>query len=161
MRRRTCSVSWGGVAAQEFARTAAGERWRLILCATIEGMFHAAGHPSDARGPRRGALHEQGLHLQVSGDIYGGDFRRQPELAAEFMAYVKVVAVALGLLPTDRAATGTGPAMRGCALPENFGAHTGDSGRDDPLIHTFNARLMRSLIPNSANSSCSTAATSS
>ena len=22
-------------------------------------------------------------------------------------------------------------------------------GRDDPLIHTFNARLMRSLIPNS------------
>ena len=83
-------VSWGGVAAQEFARTAGERCRRLILCATTSGMFMLPGHPKAIARmvtPRR--YMSKAYATQVSGDIYGGDFRRRPELAAEFMKHVK------------------------------------------------------------------------
>ena len=82
---------------------------------------------------------------QVSGDIYGGDFRRQPELAAEFMKHVKWQS-RWGYYLQIGAATGWTSVHWLCRLKQRTLVM---AGRDDPLIHTFNARLMRSLIPNS------------
>lgn len=81
----------------------------------------------------------------VSGDIYGGDFRRQPELAAEFMKHVKWQS-RWGYYLQIGAATGWTSVHWLCRLKQRTLVM---AGRDDPLIHTFNARLMRSLIPNS------------
>ncbi|TXH54683.1 MAG: hypothetical protein E6Q93_17525 [Burkholderiaceae bacterium] len=82
---------------------------------------------------------------QVSGDIYGGDFRRRPELAAEFMKHVKWQS-RWGYYLQIGAATGWTSVHWLCRLKQRTLVM---AGRDDPLIHTFNARLMRSLIPNS------------
>ena len=89
-RRRTCSVSMGRRGGAGI-RTHGGERCRrLILCATTSGMFMLPGHPKAIARmvtPRR--YMSKAYATQVSGDIYGGDFRRRPELAAEFMKHVK------------------------------------------------------------------------
>ena len=139
-------VSWGGVAAQEFARTAGERCRRLILCATTSGMFMLPGHPKAIARmvtPRR--YMSKAYATQVSGDIYGGDFRRRPELAAEFMKHVKWQS-RWGYYLQIGAATGWTSVHWLCRLKQRTLVM---AGRDDPLIHTFNARLMRSLIPNS------------
>ena len=139
-------VSWGGAAAQEFARFASARCRRLILCATATGMLMVPGHPKAIAKmvtPRRYMSKDHAI--KISGDIYGGDFRHRPELAADFMKHVKWQS-RWGYYLQIAAATGWTSAHWLSRLKQRTLVM---AGRDDPLIHMFNARLMRLLIPNS------------
>jgi poly(3-hydroxyalkanoate) depolymerase len=140
-------VSWGGAAAQEFARYAASRCRRLILCATATGMLMVPGHPKAIARmvtPRR--YMSKSYARRVSGDIYGGDFRRQPELVAELSKHVKWQSP-WGYYLQIAAATGWTSLHWLWRLQQPTLVM---AGRDDPLIHLFNARVMRFLIPNSS-----------
>ena len=139
-------VSWGGAAAQQFARSYASRCRRLVLCATAPGVVMLPARPSvllKMATPRRYLSRDYAR--SVSGEIYGGDFRRQPELAAEFFKHVRWQS-RLGYYLQLGAAWGWTsihwlPRLRQPTLIM--------AGRDDPLIPLANAKLMHLLIPHS------------
>jgi poly(3-hydroxyalkanoate) depolymerase len=139
-------VSWGGAAAQQFARSFAARCHRLILCATAPGMVMLPAHPSvllKMATPRRYMSREY-AH-SVAGDIYGGDFRSNPELAFEFHKHVRWQS-RLGYYLQLGAAFGWTSIhwLHRLRQPTLIMA-----GRDDPLVPLANAKLMHSLIPRS------------
>ena len=139
-------VSWGGAAAQEFARRAGTRCRRLILCATATGMVMLPGHPKAIARmvtPRR--YMSKSYASRVSGDIYGGDFRDHPELAADLVKHVKWQSHWGYYLQLAAAMGWTSVHWLWRLRQPTFVM----AGRDDPLIHLFNARLMRVMIPNS------------
>ena len=139
-------VSWGGAAAQQFVRTAPQRCRRLILCATGMGVFMVPGRPSvlwKMATPRR--YINKRYSRAVAGDIYGGDFRRNPDAAAEHFKHVKWQS-SLGYYLQLAAAMGWTSVhwLHRIHQPTLVMA-----GADDPLIPMVNARLMQRLIPNS------------
>ena len=139
-------VSWGGAAAQQFARSYASRCRRLVLCATAAGVVMLPARPSvllKMATPRR--YMSRDYARSVSGEIYGGDFRRQPELAAEFFKHVRWQS-RLGYYLQLGAALGWTSIhwLRRLRQPTLIMA-----GRDDPLIPLANAKLMHLLIPHS------------
>lgn len=139
-------VSWGGAAAQQFVRTAPQRGRRLILCATAAGVFMVPGRPSvlwKMATPRR--YISKRYARSVVGDIYGGDFRRDPDVAAEHFKHVKWQS-SLGYYLQLAAAAGWTSIhwLHRIRQPTLIMA-----GVDDPLIPMVNARLMHRLIPNS------------
>ncbi|MDC8783793.1 poly(3-hydroxyalkanoate) depolymerase [Roseateles koreensis] len=146
---KTCDVlgiSWGGGAAQEFAHTAPDRCRRLILCATATGVFMVPARPSvllKMATPRR--YISRSYIKQISGDIYGGDFRANPGAAAQFFGHVKWQSK-LGYYLQIAAMTGWTSIhwLHRLNQPTLVMA-----GNDDPLIPLINARLMNRLIPNS------------
>ena len=81
----------------------------------------------------------------VSGEIYGGDFRSRPELAAEFFKHVRWQS-RLGYYLQLGAAWGWTSIhwLHRLRQPTLIMA-----GRDDPLVPLANAKLMHLLIPHS------------
>ncbi|MBL4610525.1 poly(3-hydroxyalkanoate) depolymerase [Halopseudomonas sp.] len=75
-------VSWGGALAQQFAHDYPERCKKLILAATSPGFFMVPGRPNvllKMASPRR---YIQPSHVvKIAPDIYGGAFRRDPELA--------------------------------------------------------------------------------
>lgn len=139
-------VSWGGAAAQQFVRTAPERCRRLILCATAAGAFMVPGRPSvlwKMATPRRYV--SKRYSRTVAGDIYGGDFRRDPDVAAEHFKHVKWQS-SLGYYLQLAAAAGWTSIhwLHRIRQPTLLMA-----GADDPLIPLVNARLMQRLIPHS------------
>lgn len=139
-------VSWGGAAAQQFARTYTSRCRRLVLCATAPGVVMLPARPSvllKMATPRRYLSRDYAR--SVSGDIYGGDFRKRPELAAEFYKHVRWQS-RLGYYLQLGAAWGWTSIhwLHWLRQPTLIMA-----GRDDPLIPLANAKLMRLLIPHS------------
>jgi poly(3-hydroxyalkanoate) depolymerase len=136
-------VSWGGAAAQQFARSHGPRCRRLILCATTAGMLMLPARPSvlmKMATPRR--YLSKSYAKAISGDIYGGDFRRDPGLAAGHFKHVKwqsrvgyYLQIAAGLGWTSA------PWLWRLSQPTLVMA-----GIDDPLIPMFNARLLHKLI---------------
>jgi len=136
-------VSWGGAAAQQFARSQAARCRRLILCATATGMFMVPARPSvlwKMATPRR--FMSKSYSKSISGDIYGGDFRRDPELAAQFFKHIKWQS-RLGYYLQIAAGTGWTSLHWLHRLPQPTLVM---AGIDDPLIPLINARLQHKLI---------------
>lgn len=139
-------VSWGGAAAQQFVRTVPQRCRRLILCATAAGAFMVPGRPSvlwKMATPRR--YISKRYSRKVAGDIYGGEFRRNPDVAAEHFKHVKWQS-SLGYYLQLAAAAGWTSShwLHRIQQPTLLMA-----GADDPLIPLINARLMNRLIPHS------------
>jgi poly(3-hydroxyalkanoate) depolymerase len=139
-------VSWGGAAAQQFARSFGPRCRRLILCATAPGVVMLPARPSvllKMATPRR--YMSSDYARSESGEIYGGDFRSHPELAAEFFKHVRWQS-RLGYYLQLGAAWGWTSIhwLHRLRQPTLIMA-----GRDDPLVPLANAKLMRLLIPHS------------
>ena len=76
-------VSWGGAVAQQFARSHPERCRRVILCATSTGTIMVPSNPLVAlklATPLR--FINKRYAQRVAGEIYGGDFRRSPDLLA-------------------------------------------------------------------------------
>jgi poly(3-hydroxyalkanoate) depolymerase len=139
-------ISWGGGAAQQFARSQSARCRKLILCATATGALMVPASPSvlwKMATPRR--YMSKRYAKAVSGHIYGGDFRHDPELAAEHFKHVKWQS-RLGYYLQIAAATGWTSLhwLRRLSQPTLVMA-----GTDDPLIPLVNAKLLHTLIPRS------------
>jgi poly(3-hydroxyoctanoate) depolymerase len=139
-------VSWGGAAAQQFARSYSERCRRLILCATSTGTIMVPSNPLVAlklATPLR--FTTKGYARRVAGDIYGGDFRRNPDLAVETFKHIKWQS-RLGYYLQLAAAAGWTSVhwLHRVQQPTLVMA-----GKDDPLVPLLNARLMHALIPHS------------
>jgi poly(3-hydroxyalkanoate) depolymerase len=139
-------VSWGGGIAQQFARTASERCRRLVLCATAPGVVMVPSRPSvmlKMATPRR--YMSKSYAMQVAGHIYGGDFRRDPDLVAQLFRHVRWQS-RLGYYLQLGAMFGWTSIhwLHRITQPTLVMA-----GRDDPLVPLANARLMHVLIPNS------------
>jgi poly(3-hydroxyalkanoate) depolymerase len=138
-------VSWGGALAQQFARSQAARCRRLVLCATAAGALMVPGRPSvllKLATPRRFVNEEYAR--RVSGDIYGGDFRRDAGPAAEVFRHVRWQS-RLGYYLQLAAVAGWTSLhwLHALQQPTLLMA-----GADDPIVPLENARLMCRLIPN-------------
>ena len=83
-------ISVGGAAAQAFADACRRRCGRLILCATTPGVVMVPSTPGvlwKMATPRR--YMNADYARAISGDIYGGDFRKNPALATELFRHVK------------------------------------------------------------------------
>ncbi|HUL67985.1 MAG TPA: poly(3-hydroxyalkanoate) depolymerase [Burkholderiaceae bacterium] len=139
-------VSWGGGIAQQFARTASERCRRLVLCATAPGVVMVPSRPGvmlKMATPRR--YMSKSYALKVAGHIYGGDFRRDPDLVAQLFRHVRWQS-RLGYYLQLGAIFGWTSIhwLHRITQPTLVMA-----GRDDPLVPLANARLMHVLIPNS------------
>jgi poly(3-hydroxyoctanoate) depolymerase len=137
-------LSWGGAAAQQFARSQSERCRRLILCATAPGVLMVPGRPGvllKLATPRRFLSPEYAQ--RVAGDIYGGDFRRDPALAAEVFRHVRWQS-RLGYYLQLAAAAGWTSIHW---LHELEQPTLVMAGADDPIVPLPNARLMCRLIP--------------
>jgi poly(3-hydroxyalkanoate) depolymerase len=139
-------VSWGGGIAQQFAHSAPERCRRLVLCATAPGVVMVPSRPSvmlKMATPRR--YMSETYALRVAGHIYGGDFRRDPELVAQLFKHVRWQA-RLGYYLQLGAMFGWTSIywLHRLTQPTLVMA-----GKDDPLVPLANARLMHVLIPNS------------
>ena len=139
-------VSWGGAVAQQFARSHSAMCRRLILCATATGMVMVPAHPSvlwKMATPRR--YMNKSYAKSISGDIYGGDFRHDKELAGKFFKHIKWQS-RLGYYLQLFAGAGWTSVHWLWRLPQPTLVM---AGQDDPLIPLINARLQHKLIPRS------------
>lgn len=137
-------VSWGGAVAQQFARSHTERCRRLILCATATGMVMVPSNPLVAlklATPMR--FTNKGYARRVAGEIYGGDFRGNPDLAAQTFRHVQWQS-RLGYYLQLYAAAGWTSVHWLHKLPQPTLIM---AGSDDPLVPLLNAKLMHMLIP--------------
>src|SRR6516164_3693963 len=139
-------VSWGGAVAQQFARNHAERCRRLILCATSTGMIMVPSNPLVAlklATPLR--YTSKSYARRVAGDIYGGDYRDNPDLALQTFKHVKWQSPRGYYLQLAAAVGWTSVHwLHRLRQPTLVMA-----GSDDPLVPLLNARLMHMLIPRS------------
>jgi poly(3-hydroxyalkanoate) depolymerase len=137
-------VSWGGALAQQFAFQQGKRCRRLVLAATSPGHLMVPGKPSvllKMATPRR--YKDPGYFREVAADIYGGTFRRSPELADTHLRHIKWSSDYGYYL---QLAAGFGwsslPWLPFLAQPTLVMA-----GRDDPIVPAVNGRILAKLIP--------------
>ena len=139
-------VSWGGAIAQQFAFQYPSRCRRLVLAATATGALMVPASPSvllKMMTPRR-YLDASHAH-KVAGDVYGGAFRRNPELVARTFRHVRFSSKRGYYLQLAAALGWTSlPWLSLLRQPTLIMA-----GADDPLVPLVNARIMRWLIPDS------------
>jgi len=139
-------ISWGGAVAQTFARSHSDQCRRLILCATSPGTIMVPSNPFVAlkmATPLR--YTNKDYARRVAGDIYGGDCRRNPELALETFKHIERQSRLAYLLQLAAAAGWTSVHwLHRLQQPTLLMA-----GNDDPLVPLLNAKLMHALIPDS------------
>jgi len=147
-RRRVdvAGVSWGGGMAQQFAHQHYSTCRKLVLAATSPGAIMVPGSPGvlwKMATPRRYLDRE--FMRRVAPEIYGGGFRRSPELVdalASAMSGASHIGYAYQIL-----------AMAGwTSLPWLWTLKQPTlilAGRDDPIVPLANGRLMARMIPNS------------
>ncbi len=137
-------VSWGGAIAQQFAIQHASRCRRLVLAATAPGALMVPGNPLTLlkmATPRRYLDSEHAR--RIAGEIYGGAFRREPELVSRTFRHIRFSSRGGYYLQLAAAFGWT-------SLPWLFMLRQPTlimAGADDPLIPTINARIMRWLIP--------------
>ena len=139
-------ISWGGAAAQQFARSQATRCRRLVLCATAPGLFMVPARPGVLWKMATPLRYTSRAYAQrVAGDLYGGAFRREPELVKQHFGHVRWQS-RLGYYLQVAAIAGWTSALWLHRLRQpTLVMH----GRDDPLVPPLNARLMNALIPRS------------
>jgi poly(3-hydroxyalkanoate) depolymerase len=137
-------VSWGGAIAQQFAFQHPARCRRLILAATSPGTLMVPAHPSvllKMVSPRR--YHDKTHALRIAGDVYGGAFRRDPELVSTTFRHVRFSSQGGYYLQLAAAWGWT-------SLPWLFTLRQPTlvmAGTDDPLVPPVNARILQWLIP--------------
>jgi poly(3-hydroxyalkanoate) depolymerase len=139
-------VSWGGGLAQQFAHQHYAMCRKLVLAATSPGAIMVPGSPRvlwKMATPRR--YLDRDFMRRVAPEIYGGEFRRKPELVdglSEAMSGASQIGYAYQIL-----------AMAGwTSLPWLWTLKQPTlilAGRDDPIVPLANGRLMARLIPDS------------
>jgi poly(3-hydroxyalkanoate) depolymerase len=139
-------VSWGGVAAQEFAHLYPDRVRHLMLCATSAGAVMLPASPTillKLGNPRRYA--EPDYLLQIGAEIYGGTIRRNPQLLRE---YVKD-------LTPPRGPGYLYQLLAGAGWTSVFWLHALRMpvlvmyGTDDPIMPTINGKFLAAMIPKS------------
>jgi poly(3-hydroxyalkanoate) depolymerase len=137
-------VSWGGAIAQQFAFQHASRCRRLVLAATATGALMVPGSPRTLMRlvtPRR--YLDAGHAKRVAGDVYGGAFRRDPELVSRTFRHVRFSSKGGYYLQLAAAFGWTSlPWLPFLHQPTLIMA-----GADDPIVPAINARLMQWLIP--------------
>jgi len=136
-------VSWGGALAQQFAFQYPKRCRRLILAATSPGALMVPGRLSVLSklvNPRR--YMDPGFLVSVGAELYGGAFRRRPELLREHGRHMRPPR-GRGYLYQLLAGSGWSslPWLRLLRQPTLVMA-----GSDDPIIPLINARILASLI---------------
>jgi poly(3-hydroxyoctanoate) depolymerase len=139
-------ISWGGTAAQQFARSCPERCRRLILCSTSAGAVMLPARPHVLWKMATPVRHlRRDYARRVAGDIYGGDFRTNPDLAVELLRHVRWQS-RLGYYLQLAAVMGWTSIhwLHRIAQPTLIMA-----GQDDPLVPVLNAHLLKALIPHS------------
>jgi poly(3-hydroxyalkanoate) depolymerase len=137
-------VSWGGAIAQQFALQHRARCRRLILAATTPGALMLPAHPSvllKMLTPRR--YHDKAHALRVAGEIYGGAFRRDPDLVSTTFRHVRFASKGGYYLQLAAGWCWT-------SLPWLFTLRQPTlimAGTDDPLVPLVNARILQWMIP--------------
>jgi poly(3-hydroxyoctanoate) depolymerase len=135
-------VSWGGMAAQQFALQYPRRSRRLVLIATNFGVGSVPGHPATLlklSTPRR--FNDPSFRRRIAGEIYGGSARTRQIVDDLDDRYAAVSR--LGYLWQQLALVGWTSAWYLPLLKQPTLILAGD---DDPIIPLVNARLMTWLI---------------
>jgi poly(3-hydroxyoctanoate) depolymerase len=139
-------VSWGGGLAQQFALQYPRRCRRLILAATSAGAISVPGRLSvlsKMLTPRR--FFDPSYMARISPEIYGGEYRKNPDLAHAFadergarppslLGYYYQMFASMGWTSLPWL-----PLLRQPTLVL--------AGSDDPIVPVINARILASLIP--------------
>ncbi|MFZ2290324.1 MAG: poly(3-hydroxyalkanoate) depolymerase [Halopseudomonas yangmingensis] len=139
-------VSWGGALAQQFARDYPERCKKLILAATSAGAVMVPGKPKvllKMASPRRYIQPSHGV--RIAPDIYGGGFRRDPDLARAHAAKVRSSGK-LGYYWQLFAGLGWTSIHWLHRIKQPTLVLAGD---DDPIIPLVNMRMLAWRIPNS------------
>jgi len=137
-------VSWGGAAAQQFARTVRLRCRRLILAATTPGVLMIPGRLALLRRMFDAQRYGDPQYMtRIAPELYGGALRREPHLIAELVEHMKPPN-RVGYQYQQLAFLGWTslrwlPLLRQSTLVL--------TGSDDPLVPPVNGRILRSLIP--------------
>jgi poly(3-hydroxyalkanoate) depolymerase len=140
-------LSWGGAAAQQFARNFPARCRRLVLAGASPGMLAVPGRWRVLRkliDPRR---YVDPLYLQrVGGQIYGGAYRHRPDLLREHGRRTKP--------PRGRGYLFQLLALIGWTslwwLPSLRQPTLVMTGRDDPIVPPMNGHILAALMPNAS-----------
>jgi len=136
-------VSWGGALAQQFARQYPERCRRLILASTSAGVLMIPARLSVLSkliGPRR--YTDPAYLQQVGPEIYGGAYRRDPELLKEHSRHIQPPR-GRGYLYQLMAAWGWTSLHWLCTLPQTtLVMH----GNDDPIVPLSNAKILAARI---------------
>ncbi|MBL8472591.1 MAG: poly(3-hydroxyalkanoate) depolymerase [Rhodocyclaceae bacterium] len=139
-------VSWGGALAQQFAHQFRQRCRRLVLASTSSGAVMVPGRMSALSkmiAPRRYKDPEY-LH-RVGGDLYGGSYRREPELLREHARHMRSPQ-GRGYLYQLFAVWGwTSFFWLGSLRQPTLVMH----GDDDPIVPLINAKILARRIPKS------------
>jgi poly(3-hydroxyalkanoate) depolymerase len=139
-------ISWGGAVAQQFARDHPDRCRRLVLAATSPGAIMIPGKIAAIAklvSPRR--YSDPGHLRKVGGDLYGGVYRKDPELLHSHTKHIKPPR---GLGYAFQLLAGTG----WTSLPWLYRLRQPTlilHGTDDPIVPLTNAKILASLIPRS------------
>lgn len=136
-------VSWGGALAQQFALQNPQRCRRLVLAATSPGVLMVPGRWSVLKNmvsPRR--YTDPDFLGRVGADLYGGAFRRKPELLHRHGEHLRSPG-GRGYLYQLLAGWGWSSLAWLPLLPQPTLVM---AGSDDPIIPAVNARLMARLI---------------
>jgi len=138
-------VSWGGALAQQFAHQFPKRCRRLVLASTSAGVVMVPGKLSvlsKLLAPRR---YTDPDYLQkVGGQIYGGVYRRNPELLRDHSRHIRSPG-GRGYLYQLLAAWGwTSLPWLGSLRQPTLVMH----GNDDPIVPLINAKFLAGAIPN-------------
>jgi poly(3-hydroxyalkanoate) depolymerase len=136
-------VSWGGALAQQFAFQYASRCRKLVLAATSPGAVMVPGRLSVIGKLVSARRYRDPDYLhRVGPELYGGAFRRRPDLLAEHARHIAPPR-GLGYFFQLFAAWGwtSIPWMRWLRQPTLVMA-----GSDDPIVPLVNARVMAALI---------------
>ena len=136
-------ISWGGALAQQFAFQFAHRCRKLVLAATSPGVVMVPGRLSVISkliSPRR--YRDPDYLMRIGPDLYGGTFRRRPELLRE---HGRHIAAPRGLAYYYQLLAAWGWTsilwMRLLRQPTLVMA-----GSDDPIVPLVNARVMAMVI---------------
>jgi len=138
-------VSWGGALAQEFAIRYPQRCRRLVLAATASGGLMVPGKLSVLSkmvSPRR--YSDPGYMAQVGAELYGGVFRRRPELLRKHAHHMRAPR-GQGYYYQQLAMLGWTSAF---GLPMLRQPTLVLAGSDDPIVPLVNAKVLATLIPN-------------
>ena len=137
-------VSWGGVLAQQFARSFPERCRRLVLAATTPGVLMVPGSPwvlAKMLNPRR--YRDADYLARIAPDLYGGKVRRNSALIHQHGSLLAAPHWR-GYLYQQLALWGWSslPWLHRLRQPTLVLA-----GSDDPLVPLANARILAALIP--------------